>query len=390
MITHVVRGIRFLIENSLFLLIGAVVAMIWANMAPQEYEHFIHSKIFTVNGFTMTLHFFVNDILMAIFFALAGKEVWEAMLPGGVLSNIKSAATPLIATVGGMAGPALLYLAGTHFLGKTKELGNGWAIPCATDIAFSYMVARLVFGPKHPAIPFLLLLAIADDALGLVVLAIFYPTGEVVPVYLVLSVVAVLTGVLMRKFRVKSFWLYLIIPGILSWVGFMKAGIHPALGLLPIVPTLPHAHSDMGLFDAEESQHHDTLNEFANWWKNPVQLILGTFSLLNAGVVMSTVGDPTWLVAAALIIGKPIGIFLCGGIAAKGLKFGLPTGMYYRDLIVLGFAAGIGFTVALFVAGVAFGPGEIQSAAKMGALASFGACVTTFISAKILRVKRVF
>ena len=129
----------------------------------------------------LTIHFIINDILMALFFAIAAKEVWESLLPGGALSNPRKAATPLLATVGGIVGPALIYLAGCHLTGTKETFGKGWAVPCATDIAFSYLVARMIFGMGHPAIAFLLLLAIADDAAGLLILAVFYPQAPVVP-----------------------------------------------------------------------------------------------------------------------------------------------------------------------------------------------------------------
>ena len=122
------------------------------------------------------LHFPVNDIGMVFFFALAMKEIVEATLPGGALASPRQAAVPLLAAVGGMAGPAALYAVLVTIVNR-PELMPGWAIPCATDIAFSYMAARLIFPKDHPAIPFLLLLAIADDALGLILIAVFYPTG---------------------------------------------------------------------------------------------------------------------------------------------------------------------------------------------------------------------
>ena len=391
-------SIKFLLENSLFLIFGALGGLIWANVGIDSYHHFLHTEILVndIVGYphdghrVINLHYLINDILMALFFAIAGKEVWEATLPGGPLSNPRKAATPLIATFGGMAGPALLYVGGAAALGQLSELGNGWAIPCATDIAFSYMVARIVFGAGHPAIPFLLLLAIADDALGLVILAVFYPPQEEVnALWMLLPVAAIGVGLLMRRMRVHSFWPYLIIAGTISWFGFAMAGLHPALGLLPIIPTLPHAHVDSGLFDWKELDRHDTLNEFEHWWKNPVELILGMFGLLNAGVVLSSVGNATYLVLLGLIIGKPLGIFLFGILAAKGLKFGLPEGMNTKDLVVLGCAAGIGFTVALFVATVAFQPGTVQDAAKMGALGSFAAAIVTIIVGKMIGVQRV-
>ena len=262
------RGpLQFLLDNSAFLITGAIAALVWANFDKTAYEHFINADLLEWLGSSdvhhdappgggqghhgLSVHFVINDILMAFFFAIAGKEVWEALLPGGPLSNMRKAATPLIATLGGMAGPAGLYLLGCYYTGTMSELGNGWAVPMATDIAFSYLVARLIFGPGHVAIPFLLLLAIADDAGGLLVLAIFYPQKELVPLWLLATVGAIILGLLMRRLKLQSFWWYLLLPGVLSWVSFFKAGIHPALGLVPIIPTLPHAQTDLGLFARE-------------------------------------------------------------------------------------------------------------------------------------------
>ncbi len=206
---------------------------------------------------------------------------------------------------------------------------------------------------------------------------------------MVLPAVAFVLGKLLQKRGVKSFWPYLLGPGVVSWVGFALSGLHPALGLLPIIPTLPHSHSDLGLFNWKELNRLDTLNQFGRWWKNPVELILGLFGLLNAGVVVSAMGDATWLVLAGLLLGKPLGIWLCGMFAARTLNFGFPEGMNSKDLFVVGCAAGIGFTVALFVTTVAFPPGGIQDAAKMGALGSFGAAVVTIIVAKLIGIQKV-
>src|SRR5687767_4037437 len=161
------RVASFIFDNSLLLLAGTIAAVIWANVDLTGYEQIAHP-----------LHFWVNDVGMVFFFALAAKEVFEATLPGGPLASPRRALSPLAAAVGGMAAPALIYVALASTLGP-GELTRGWAIPCATDIAFSAMVARVIFPAGHPAIPFLLLLAIADDALGLMILAVFYPSGSV-------------------------------------------------------------------------------------------------------------------------------------------------------------------------------------------------------------------
>ncbi len=393
------RTLNFLLENSAFLIFGALLGLIWANLDHESYEHLLEFPILVNDliGYphdghkVINLHFLVNDIFMAFFFAIAGKEIWEATLPGGPLNNPKRAAVPIIAAVGGMVGPALIYLYGTSLIGQYDQLSNGWAIPCATDIAFSYMIARIVFGAAHPAISFLLLLAIADDAMGLLILAIFYPQpgadGNIW--FMLLPVLAIIIGMFMQKQRVHNFWWYLLIPGTISWLGFAFAGLHPALGLLPIIPTMPHEHVDKGLFNWEEMNLTDTLNRFEHWWKNPVEIILGLFGLFNAGVVFNAIGPATYLVLIGLLLGKPLGIWICGMFTAKVLKFGLPEGIDGKVMLVIGITAGIGFTVALFVATVAFPKGPIQDAAKMGALASFSAAILTFIFAKLLNIKKI-
>lgn len=405
---------NFLRTYSLLLVIGAVVALIWANVAPHSYHGFVdyplwdHAPIGHAHDGhkTLTLHFLINEILMALFFAMAGKEVWEAViLENGSLRG-KKAMTPLIATAGGMIGPASIYLLGAMAVGKFSLLASGWAIPTATDIAFSYLVGRLVFGAAHPAVSFLLLLAIADDAGGLIILAVFYPQGTVQPLWLLLSV-AVAVGAwflfneLPRRMdrgnparpnstwvrKTLSFWPY-VLAGCISWYAFYQAGIHPALGLLPIIPAMPHADRDFGVFAEVEEHMPDTLNAFEHALRPFVEVILLFFGLANAGVEFSAMGEATWLVLAGLLIGKPAGIFLLGMFGARVLGFGLPDGMRPTDLLVMGFVAAIGFTVALFVAAVAFQPGPIQDAAKMGALLSFFASVLAIAAGIIFKVEK--
>ena len=399
--------IRFLFENSLFLIGGAVLALVWANVDSAGYEQFVHAPLVHAaegegshdaheseaaghHGHGMTLHFLVNDVLMALFFAIAAKEVWESLLPGGALSNPRKAATPLMATAGGVVAPALVYAAGAYALGHWEALGRGWAVPCATDIAFSYLIARLIFGDGHPAIPFLLLLAIADDAAGLVILAIAYPQQPLEPIWFLLTAGAVGSGFLLRGLGVKNFWAYLIVPGVLSWFSFYKAGIHAALGLVPIIPTMPHAHTDIGFFREAERLRHDTLNEFEHWWDHPVELILGLFGLVNSGVAFSNVGAGTGLVLLGLIIGKPLGIYAFTWVATRVMKLEMPEGVSDGHIVTMGVVAGIGFTVALFVASAAFHePGPVQDAVKMGALGSFASALLAFPVAKLLGVKRL-
>lgn len=387
------ESVAFLLENSLLLLAGAAAALLWANLDHPGYSALIGTAGHATGAHHLvTPHFFVNDVLMCFFFAIAAKEIWEAMLPGGALSSLRTAATPLLATLGGVAGPALLYLLGTYLLGESM-LNRGWAIPCATDIAFSYMVARFLFGARHPAIPFLLLLAIADDAIGLLILALFYSSGKShLGLFFLMVGAAIAVNLLLKRLGVRSFWAYLVLAGPLSWWGFYQGGIHPALALVPLIPTMPHEAHDKGLFAEQElsegTQPQDTLNRFAHWWKQPVELILAGFGFVNAGVPLSNIGIPTGLVAGSLIVGKPIGITLMTLLAIKGLRLKLPEGMTLSEVPVLGFVAGIGFTVALFVSTVAFPPGTVLDAAKMGALLSFASAIFAWIAARIARVRQ--
>ena len=410
---------NFLSSYSLLLIIGAVIALIWANTDAHSYhavvdfvivDDFFIGHLHEVDGHmhrTLTLHYLVNDVLMALFFAIAAKEVWEAViLENGALRG-KKAMTPLIATAGGMLGPIGVYLGLAAVLGVYEAVSRGWAIPTATDIAFSYLVGRLVFGAGHPAIRFLLLLAIADDAAGLLILAIFYPSGELAPEWLLLSFGAALAAYLLfnwlprrldrgNQLRPNSTWVRsrlaawpYAVAGALSWYGFQEAGIHPALGLLPVVPAIPHADRAFGIFAEAEEYLHDLLNAIEHKLKYPVEVVLFFFGLLNAGVEFSAISEPTWLVLAGLLIGKPLGIFFMGWLAAGPMRLGLPEGMRLADVFVVGCVAAIGFTVALFVASVAFPGGPVQDAAKMGALFSFGAAILSIIAGRLARVEKV-
>ena len=367
---------KFTVENALLLIAGTLTALVWANVSYVTYEPFAHA-----------LHFAVNDIGMVFFFALATKEIVEATLPGGALASPREAGVPVLAAVGGMAAPAALYILQANLLGR-PDLVSGWAIPCATDIAFSYLAARLVFPPRHPAIPFLLLLAIADDALGLVLLALFYPTGPLsIGRFAALMIPAIACGMLLRRRRVTNFWAYALGAGGLSWFALYLGGFHPALALVPVLPLMPHEKRDLGFFDPRERRLPDTMNRFEHWWKTPVQVILFFFGLVNAGVPLSSVGQGTWIVLAGLVVGKPIGIL---AFTLLGVRLGLrpPGGLSYSHTLVLGVAAGIGFTVALFFATASFPPGPALDEAKMGALLSFLAAPLAIALGSLIGVRR--
>lgn len=380
------------VEWPSFMVIGSILALTMANdylFSHNIYHEIVHMKVMS----SYTLHFIVNDILMALFFALAGKEIAEStMLSHGSLHGFRKAALPLVSTAGGMLGPALSFIAFCFLFGH-HELANGWAIPTATDIAFSALFAQFVFGKKHPAFTFLLLIAVADDGGGLALLATFYPTGpmDLYAFAILVGLAIAITKFMTHRLAVRHWMWYLLLPGSISWLGFYLGGIHPALSLVPIVFMMPHGERDLGLFASGEAFKHDALNEMETAIKPAVAVILGLFGFCNAGVEFGSIGQPTAMVVTALVLGKPVGIVLFTLIGlALGLK--LPDGMSMREVVLVGLLAGIGFTVALFVTNVAFPHGfnpAAVDALKMGALLSAVAGPIAIIVAKILRVQRV-
>lgn len=343
----------------------------------------------------ITLHFLINDIFMVFFFGIATKEIVEACLPGGALNPPKKAINPLLGTIGGVVGPIGVFLLLNHLIGHDSYT-RGWGIPTATDIALAWLVARIVFGAGHPAISFLLLLAVADDAIGLGIIAFGYPDPAHPTVWA--NTIWILPGMIacfvFRKMKVHNWVPYILIGGAFSWWGLHSAHLHPALALVPIVPFLPGGRRDAGLFveerdydQVEKVHHHSTLEQFEHQMKLFVDFGLFFFAFSNAGVGFAAMSALTWIVFLSLLVGKIVGIT---GLSWLGMKIGfpLPTGMGFRELFVASMVAAIGLTVALFVAGQAFAAGTAtQSAAKMGALFSGGICVLALVVGAMLGVR---
>lgn len=342
----------------------------------------------------ITLHFLINDIFMVFFFGIATKEIVEACLPGGSLNPIKNAINPLLGTIGGVLGPIGVFLGLNLLIGET-EYARGWGIPTATDIALAWLVARAVFGAGHPAISFLLLLAVADDAIGLGIIAFGYPDPAHPTVWsnALWIVPGMAAAFIFRKMKVRSWLPYVFIGGAFSWWGLYSAHLHPALALVPIVPFLPAGKRDLGLFEEESDydaaghHHHSTLQNFEHQLKLPVDFGLFLFAFCNAGVGFAAMSNLTLIVFLALLLGKITGITTLSWLGSK-IGFPYPKGMGTREVFVASVVAAIGLTVALFVAGQAFAPGtDNQAAAKMGALFSGGISILAIIVGRLLGVR---
>jgi NhaA family Na+:H+ antiporter len=403
-----------------------IAGLVFANIDIHAYEDMVDYHIFGENtkifGKAVTVHFLVNEIFMVFFFGIATKEITESVLPGGALNPIPKAINPLMGTLGGVIGPAgLFFLLAWVFYGGSSDLStvtNGWGIPTATDIALAWLVARIVFGASHPAVNFLLLLAVADDAIGLGIIAIFYPDPEfpVVPAWLLLVAAGMAVAFVMRRLNVPYWPVYVLIAGGLSWVGLVKSSIEPALALVVIVPFLPGPQTTHRLFEEDEHEfehthrggseavpaevvevetaeealelhrRHAPLDHFEHQLKLPVDFGLFFFAFMNAGVAFASITQVTFIVLLSLIVGKTVGITLFSWIGAR-LGFPLPEGMDNRHLFVAAIVAGLGLTVALFVAGKAYEDPAFQDPAKMGAVLSVGAAIIALVVGRMLKVK---
>jgi NhaA family Na+:H+ antiporter len=366
---------HFAAEYLLLLPAGAAVALLWANTAPETYF-----------SLAFRLEFLVNDVVMVLFFGLIMKEVAEATAPGGVLHPWRRAALPLVASLGATLVPLLAYLLVVPVFDEPR-IREGWPVLFAIDLAFGYFVARVIFG-RHPVIPFFVLLAVCANGLGIVALAIAGGSARLrLDILAVLMASALGLAYLLRRRRVRSFWPYVLGAGALSWAGLYLGGFEPALALVPIVPFIPHAKRDPGFFVDAAPGAHDALSRFEHWCRHPAQAALLLFGLVNAGVPLSSLYLGTWSLPLATLIAKPVG--LAAGVAlALALGMHLPERVGGREVAVLGVVASIGFTVALFFAAAAVGPGPTLSAVKMGALISLAGAPLAFAAARLLRAGR--
>ena len=365
---------HFVYEYLLALPAGALLALLWANIAPESYYRFAYSMAFVV-----------DDIAMVFFFGLITKEVVEATAPGGVLHTWRRVLMPVAAAVGAAVVPALFYLLVVRLLEEPMLL-HGWPVVIAIDLAVGYFCARAIFG-RHPIVPFLLLLMIAANGIGFLVMAVASPRPGNVAAGVLILAAGIAVSSLLRRARVRSFWPYVLLGGGLSWTGLFVGGIHPALALVPILPFVPHGPRDPGFFVDARPGARDPLSHFEVWCRHPAQVALFFFGLINAGVVVRTMEPGVWALPLAVLVGKPIGILAACGIAvAAGLH--LPARVTWRELIVAGLLAGIGFTMALFFATAVLGPGQLLNELKMGGLLSLALGGIAAAAAWALRVGR--
>jgi len=351
-------------SSGIVLLASAVLALGWANSPWRAaYQNLIYAPIgWRVAGFAFerNVEFFVNEGLMVVFFFVVGLEI-KRELHSGELSDRRRAALPALAALGGMLAPAGIYL----LFNAGTPAADGWGVPMATDIAFAVGALTLLGKRVPPALRILLLaLAVIDDLGAIIVIALFYSTGIRIA-GLAVAGGGILLILLMRKLGLRSPWAYLV-PAVVIWAGTLASGVHPTIAGVVIglcTPVRALSGQD-GPSPAERLQQ--ALHRWVAFGIMPV------FALVNAGVSVGdarlTDGGATLLigVVVGLAVGKPIGVMCASWIAVRAGVAALPAGVRWSGVFVVGLVAGIGFTMALFIATLAFPPGPLIEVAKLG------------------------
>ena len=359
--------------GGVLLLAAAVVALFWAN-APfgNSYVDFWSARVaidIRAIDIDLPLVSWVNDGLMAIFFFVAGLEIKREVLRGE-LAAPRKAALPVIAALGGMAVPALVFLA--FNLGRSGE--HGWAIPMATDIAFAVGVLSLA-GSRVPLSlkVFLLALAIADDLGAIAVIAVFY-TDDLSLGWLAAAVAIFALVFVLGRLGVRHIFVFAGI-GVVAWLAVFESGIHATIAgvALGLLTPIDQPAEDSAVVDDGRSMF-DTLEHIIHPWSSFA--VVPIFALANAGIAIDggsardAATSPVSLgVVFGLVLGKPIGIALFSFVAVKLRAATLPGDVGWPQIAAVAMVAGIGFTVSLFVTGLAFADPALADEAKLGILA---------------------
>lgn len=378
--------------SGFLLMAAAALGLFAANLPISNYYFDFLDLAFEIDFLgiylSLTVLKVINYGLMTIFFFVVGLEI-KRELTSGNLSKLRQAAAPFFAALGGMLIPALIYLL---IAGGTAP--EGWAVPVATDIALavgvlSLMGSRVTQGLKA----FLLALAVIDDIGAILIIAIVYSTGVIFS-WLLGAALAIVATLALQKLNVMSKIVYVFV-GLILWYSLYKAGLHPTLagvimGLLTPAKAVSMKEETTDIEDGEltivellEARFH-SLSSF---------VVVPIFAFANAGVALTSksvndaINSPiAWGIILGLVIGKPLGIFIISKLAAKSGVAELPEGTDHRALIATGSTAGIGFTVAIFIAKLAFDQAEIQDLAVTSVIV--GSLVSGLLSVALFRTMK--
>nr|WP_318024168.1 Na+/H+ antiporter NhaA [Ghiorsea bivora] len=372
-------------SSGILLIVATILALIFSNtlLAPY-YEAFLHIPVSIQLGslsLDKSLHHWVNDGLMAIFFFLIGLEVKREVLEGH-LSSVSQVTLPIVAAIGGMAVPALIYL---YFNADNPLAANGWAIPTATDIAFALGILSLL-GKRVPLSlkVFLMALAIIDDLGAIVIIALFY-TVDLSTLSISVASVALAILIVMNRMGVVRKSAYFIV-GLVLWVSVLKSGVHATLAGVALAFTIPlYAKDELGKkFSPLKTLEHDL-----HYWV--AFFILPIFAFTNAGVNITEIsldqmsGSVPLGIMLGLFLGKQLGVF---GLSWLAIKLGfakMPVDSNWLQLYGVSVLTGIGFTMSLFITSLAFSSADLfQYTDKLAILVgSFSAGILGYLLLRI-------
>ncbi|MBK7860015.1 MAG: Na+/H+ antiporter NhaA [Archangiaceae bacterium] len=354
-------------SSGVLLFACAAAALAWANVDAASYRAVFGYRPW---GAGFSLREVIDDGLMAVFFLVVGAEI-KRELVSGAMDSVAKAALPAAAAVGGMVVPALVFLVFAH----RPEVRSGWGVPMATDIAFCVGVLKLLEKrvPRELVV-FVTALAIFDDIGGILVIAVFYGHGLSVAWLLAAAAVVAVLGVMNWR-GVTGWWLYALV-GVALWFALHRGGIHATLSGVVVGLMIPTgAHGD-----------RDPLHPYVAFGVMPL------FALANSGLELGGLtreqlsAEVVWGVGLGLFIGKQLGIFSVAALAVKLKLAPMPGGASYRQLYGVSVVAGIGFTVALFIANLAYADPMLLDEAKLGVLA--GSLAAGVVGAAVLRASR--
>ncbi|MBV7405566.1 Na+/H+ antiporter NhaA [Enterobacter sp. ENT03] len=382
--TYLHRFINSDASGGVTLIIAAALAMLLANLGATQdiYHNFLNTPVELTIG-SLEIHkdvlLWINDALMAIFFLAIGIEVKSELVQGS-LATRQQAVFPVIAALGGMVFPALVYLL---FNFHDPIARHGWAIPTATDIAFALGVLALL-GSRIPVTLkiFLMALAIIDDLGAIVIIALFY-TNELSMLSLGVAAAAIAVLAVMNALNVRRTGLYILV-GLVLWAAVLKSGVHATIAGVVIGFFIPLKEKD-GVSPAKDLEH--VLRPWVGW------LILPLFAFANAGVSLQGVtlsGLTSTLplgIIAGLLIGKPLGISVFTWLALRLKMARLPQGTSFTHIMAVGVLCGIGFTMSIFITTLAFADlePELVDWAKLGIL--IGSVLSAVVGYLLLRLR---
>jgi NhaA family Na+:H+ antiporter len=417
------RFLRRQSSSGILLLIATIIAMVWSNSSYADMYFDIWDTELTLGhgAFQVSepLILWINDGLMALFFFVVGLEIKREVM-AGELSTIKDLVMPLSAAIGGMVVPAIIFV----LVEGNTEMGKGWGIPMATDIAFSLGVLSLL-GSKVPIglKVFLTALAIVDDIGAILIIAFFY-SNDIQWIYLQVAGGLFLVLLIFNYYNLRIVALYILV-GLFVWFCFLKSGVHPTVAGVLVALTIPARRKtkmkdfiaqtkssltkfknakwpdSRVLLGKEQISAVDCIIESAKKVQSPVQklenslsdftanLVMPIFALANASIVIvanefNLLNKVTLGVGLGLLLGKVVGVSLFSWLSVRLGWAQLPTGVSWAQIVGVGFLAGIGFTMSLFISNLAYADPEVINASKIGIV--MGSIVAGMIGFVILKI----